>query len=75
MTGSGIGVSAGGSGVGFAFAVTVMVASGSVSGCFGVGVGSTTFDGSIYYVPFVSLSSMPKMGACKLSRFVWDEVL
>lgn len=71
MTGSGvgaggIGVGAGGSGVGVALTVTVRVASGSVSGCFGAGVGSIVF-GS---VPCVSVSSTLEVDACALSCFV-----
>ena len=86
MTGSGvgaagIGVGAGGSGVGVgvgvatgvggALTVTAMVASGSVSGCFGAGVGSIVF-GS---VPCVSVSSTLEVDACALSCFVCGEVL
>lgn len=61
--------------MGVAFTVTDRVASGSVSECFGAGVGSAAFSGSIDSVPFVSISFMLKMGACKLSCFVWGEVL
>ena len=49
---AGVGVAAG-RGVGVAFTVTVRVASGLVSGCFSVGVGSTTFDGSMGSAPCV----------------------
>ena len=82
MTGSGvgaagIGVGADGSDVGagvwcsrwswgVAFTVIAMVASGSVSGCFGTGVGSIVF-GS---VPCVSVSSTLEVDACALSCFV-----
>ncbi len=83
MTGSGIGVGAGGSdigagvgvavgrGVGVAFTVIAMVASGSVSGCFGAGVGSIVF-GS---VPCVSVSSTLEVDACELSCFTCGEVI
>ena len=73
MTGSGIGAEVGvaaGRGVGVAFTVTVRESSGLVSGCFGVGVGSTTFDGSMGSAPCVWEFSIPKIGACELSCFV-----
>lgn len=57
--GAGVGAAAG---VGVAFTVIAMVASGSVSGCFGAGVGSIVF-GS---VPCVSVSSMLEVDACEL---------
>lgn len=78
MTGSGVGVGAGGSGVregvgvaagggvGAVFTVTVRVVSGSVSGCFGAGVGSIVF-GS---VPCISVSSTLEVDAYELSCFV-----
>ena len=86
MTGSGvgtagIGVGAGGpgvgvgvgvaTGVGVALTVTVRVASGSVSGCFGAGVGSIVF-GS---VPCVSVSSTLEVDAYELSCISWGEVV
>ena len=76
MTGSGAGAAgigvgvAAGVGVGVALTVTVRVASCSVSGCFGVGVGSTTFGGSMGSVPCVSLSSMLVGDVCELSCFI-----
>lgn len=66
---AGVGVAAGG-GVGGAFTVTVRAASGSVSGCFGAGVGFTTLGGSLGSVPFVSLSCKLVGDACELFRIV-----
>lgn len=83
MTGSGVGVGAGGSGVregvgvaagggvGVAFTVTVRVVSGSVSGCFGAGVGSIVF-GS---VPCISVSSTLEVDAYELSCFACGEMV
>ena len=68
--GAGVGVAAGG-GVGVAFMVTVMVALGSVSDCFGAGVGSIVF-GS---VPCVSVSSTLEVDAYELSGISWGEVV
>ena len=66
--GTGVGVAAG---VGVAFTVTVRVVSGSVSGCFGTGVGSIVF-GS---VPCVSVSSTLEVDAYELSCISWGEVV
>lgn len=66
--GAGVGVA---TGVGVALTVTVRVASGSVSGCFGTGVGSIVF-GS---VPCVSVSSTLEVDACELSCFTCGEVI
>jgi len=88
MTGSGVGVGAGGfgvgagvgvaagGGVGAVFTVTVTaVVSGSVSGRFGAGVGSTTFGGSMGLSPCVPVSSALGMGARALSPSVWGKVV
>ena len=87
MTGSGVGVGAGGSGVregvgvaagggvGVAFMVTVMVALGSVSDCFGAGVGSAAVGGSEGSVPCVSVSSTLEVDAYELSCISWGEVV
>lgn len=66
---AGVGVATGG-GVGVAFTVTVRVASGSVSDCFGAGVESAAFSGSIDSALFVLLSCKLVGDACELSRFV-----
>lgn len=72
--GAGVGVAAGG-GVGVAFTVTVMVASGSVAGCFGAGVGTTSFGSSMGSSPCVSVLSKLEVGACELSCFTCGEVI